>query len=76
VNDKFRKLLVTKGIERRVCRNPDVKCAILERFNRTLKSKLYTWFTWKNIYRYMDVLDKFFWGYNDTVHSSTGMAPS
>ena len=76
MNDKFRKLLVTKGIERRVCRNHDVKCAIVERFNRTLKSKLYTWFTWKNIYRYMDVLDKFVWGYNDTVPSSTGMAPS
>jgi transposase InsO family protein len=41
VNSKFRYLLDSKGIEMRVCRNPDVKCAIVERFNKTLKSKLY-----------------------------------
>jgi hypothetical protein len=76
VNAKFRKLLDGEGIEMRVCRNPDLKCGILERFKRTLKSKLYTWFTWKNTYRYVDVLDNFNSGYNDTVHSSTGMAPS
>jgi transposase InsO family protein len=50
VNTKFRELLDSKGIEMRVCRNPDVKCAIVERFNRTLKSKLYKWFTLKNTY--------------------------
>jgi transposase InsO family protein len=41
VNAKFRELLDSKGIEMRVCRNPDVECAIVERFSRTLKSKLY-----------------------------------
>jgi transposase InsO family protein len=45
VNVKFRKLLDTEEIEMRVCRNPDVKCAIVERFNMTSKSKLYKWFT-------------------------------
>jgi hypothetical protein len=60
----------------RVCRNPDVKCAIVERFNRTLKSKLFKWFTRTNSYRYVDVLDNFITGYNDTMHLSTGMAPS
>jgi hypothetical protein len=49
---------------------------LVERFNRTLKSKLYKWFPWKNTYRSVDVLDKLFSGYNDTVHSSIGMAPS
>jgi hypothetical protein len=32
--------------------------------------------TYKNTYRYIDVLSKFDRGYNDTVHSATGMAPS
>jgi hypothetical protein len=32
--------------------------------------------TYKNTYRYIDVLPKFVMGYNDTVHSTTGMAPS
>jgi hypothetical protein len=59
----------------RVCRNPDVKCAVMERFNRTLKTKLYKCFTTNNTYRYVDLLDKFVMGY-DTVNSSTGMAPS
>jgi len=41
VNSKFRKILDTEVIEMRLCRNTDVKSAIVERFNRTLKSKLY-----------------------------------
>jgi glycerol dehydrogenase-like iron-containing ADH family enzyme len=44
LNAKFRKLLDLQGVEMRVCRNPDVKCGIVERINRTLKSKLYKWF--------------------------------
>jgi hypothetical protein len=32
--------------------------------------------TYKNTYRYIDVLPKFVKGYNDTVHSTTGMNPS
>jgi hypothetical protein len=51
LNAMFRKLLDCEGIEMRVCRNPEVKCAIVERFNRTLKSKLYKWITWKITYR-------------------------
>jgi hypothetical protein len=76
LNAKFRKLLDGQGVEMRVCRIPDEKCAIVERFNRTLKSKLYKWFKRTNSYRYVDVLDKFITGYNNTMHSSTGMAPS
>jgi hypothetical protein len=32
--------------------------------------------TYKNTNRYIDVLPKFVKGYNDTVHSATGMTPS
>jgi hypothetical protein len=76
VNAKFRQLLDAQGIEMRVFRNPDVKCDIVERFNRNFKSEQYKWFTWKNTHRYLDVLEKFVSGYSDAVHSSTGMAPS
>jgi len=48
VNSRFRKLLDDEGIEIRVYKNPDVKCAIVESFNRTLKFKLYKWFTRNN----------------------------
>ena len=56
-------------------RNPDVKCAVVERVNRTLRDKLYGYFTYKNTYRYIDVLPEFVKVYNATVHSTTGIAP-
>jgi len=36
----------------------------------------YKYLTYKNTFRYIDVLPKFVRAYNDTVHSTTGMAPS
>lgn len=59
-----------------MCKNPDVKCSVVERFNRTLKTKMFKYFTYHNSYRYVDVLDKFLRAYNNTVHRSMGMAPS
>jgi len=63
-------------IQFQVCKNPDVKCSVLERAHRTIRDRLYKYFTYKNTYKYIDVLPKFVKAYNDTVHSSTGMAPS
>ena len=71
----FQTLLKREGIEFQVCRNPYVKCAVVERVNRTLRDKLYRYFTYKNTYRYIGVQPKFVKGYNTTVHSTTGMAP-
>jgi hypothetical protein len=76
VKAKFRQLLDGKEIEMTVRRNPDVKCAIVDRFKWTLKSKLYKSSTWKYTSPYVDALDKFISGYNNPVHSSTGKGPS
>jgi hypothetical protein len=46
------------------------------RVHRTIRDKLYKYFTYRNTYRYIDVLPKFVEAYDDTVHTSTGMAPS
>jgi len=59
-----------------VCRYPDVKFSLVKRAHRTIRDRLYKYFTYKNTYRYIDVLLKFVRAYNDTVHSATGMAPS
>lgn len=59
VNAAFRNLVDCLGIEMRVCCNPDLKCAFVERFNGTLKSKMYIWFTRNNTHRYFDLLSRF-----------------
>jgi len=40
-----------------------------------LRDKMSRYFTYKNMYKYTDVLPKFVKGCNATVHSTTGMAP-
>ena len=76
LGSSFQNLLKREGIQFLVCRNPDVKCACIERAHRTIRSKLYKYFTFKNSCRYTDTLADFVTGYNATVHSSTGMAPA
>jgi len=39
-----------------VARNPDVKGAVIERFNRTLKERIWRYFTYTRNKRYIDVL--------------------
>ena len=46
-----------------------------ERFNRTLKQRMYRYFTAANTLRYEDVLQSLVRGYNATRHRSIGMAP-
>jgi len=69
-------MLCDEGIQFQVCRNPDVKCAVVERAHRTISDRLYKYFTYKNTFRYIDILSKFVRAYNDTVHTTTGMALS
>ena len=76
LNEHFQGMLRREKIRFRVCRNPDVKCSIVERAHRTLREKIYRYFSARNTYRFVDVLPKFIRAYNNTVHKSIGMAPS
>ena len=69
-------MLKREGIQFQVCKNPDVKCSVVERAHRTVKNRIYKYFTYRNTYRYIDVLPKLVRAYNATVHSATGMAPA
>lgn len=53
----------------------DVKAQIVERFNRTLKSKMFRYFTANKTLKYIDILDKLVETYNKTPHSSLGHVP-
>ena len=52
------------------------KASIVERFNRTLKTKTGKYFTAKNILHYLDVLPELASSYNSTYHRSIKMAPN
>ena len=51
------------------------KAAVCERFNRTLKIKLWRYFTRTGNYRWVDVLHEVMTAYNTAIHSSIGVAP-
>ena len=53
----------------------DKKAIIVERLNRTMKGRMYTYFTANNTYRYIDVLQSLVDGYNNTYHRSIKMKP-
>ena len=65
--------LKRQGVNFHTTHNPDIKGAVIERFNKSLKSRMFKYFTKNNTYRYLDVIDKLLTGYNSSVHSTIGM---
>ena len=53
----------------------DAKMAVVERFNHTLRERLYRYFTAANTLRFDDALPQLVEGYNATRHRSIGMVP-
>ena len=51
------------------------KSSVVERWIRTMKEKMWKYFTDNNTYTYMDVLPELVKDYNNTVHSSIKMTP-
>ena len=76
VNATVQQYLKRQGVSFHTTHNTDMKGAILERFNRTLKTKMYKYFTKHNTYRYLDVINKLLASYNNSVHSTIGMPTS
>ena len=76
VNTTVKRYLNHQGVDLHTTRNPDIKGAIIKRFNRTLKTKIYKYFTKSNTYRYLDVIGKLLTSYNISAHSTIGMPPT
>ena len=51
------------------------KSSVVERWNRTMKEKMFKYFTANNTNKYIDVLDDFVERYKNTRHSSIKMSP-
>jgi len=51
------------------------KSSVVERCNRTMKEKMFKYFTANNTYRYTYVLDDFVDKHNNTWHTSIKMTP-
>jgi hypothetical protein len=56
--------------------NDEVKCSMVERVIRTLKTRLFKYFNQKNTTNWIDVLPDVVNAYNSTTHRSTGFAPN
>ena len=76
VGREMQQILKKNNITYRTVRDPDVKAAIAERFIRTLKSRIWRYFTYKHSRRYIDVLDSIVQSYNNSWHSGIKMKPS
>lgn len=52
-----------------------MKAAIVERFNRTLKNKMWKEFSFRGSYKWIDILQSLISDYNNTKHRTIGMKP-
>ena len=76
LNKILKELLKNKNITHFTCNDDRIKCAIVERFNRTLKNRMFRYFTARGTRKYIDVLQDFLTAYNNSYHRSIKMKPN
>ena len=77
LNAQVKYLMRNNNVQFYTANNEATKCSVIERFQRTLQSKLYKYFTGVgDNFQYVDVLQDFLDAYNNTIHRSIGMAPN
>ena len=54
----------------------DEKCSVIERWNRTIKTKLWKYFSANGTEKYFDILQPLIEKYNSTKHRSIGFTPT
>ena len=68
LNRPFQKYLNELNVRHYTTENDDIKACIVERFNRTLKTIMWRYFTKNSTNRYLDVLPQLTKAYNDWYH--------
>ena len=67
--------LYSMGVRQFTTTNRQIKCAVVERFNRTLKGRLFKYMTARKTENYLDVLPDIVASYNKTKHGAIKMRP-
>src|SRR5713101_4747253 len=74
-NRPVQNYLTEKNIEHFTVKS-EYKAALVERFNRTLKSHMWRAFTKQGSHKWLTLLPKLLHAYNHTVHRTIGVAPA
>lgn len=74
-NSAVHAVMEKHGIRLKFSYNTAIKASVCERFNRTLRTKMHKYFTYKGTRRYVDVLQSLLDSYNHSYHRSIGMRP-
>ena len=72
----FRKMLQKHNIKFYTSKDVDIKAGTVERFNRTLMTRIFRYLSKQNSKRYLDALPNIIENYNKSTHSSIGVAPN
>ena len=75
INHTVKDFLKTRGVNHFISRN-ETKSNIVERFIRTLKGKLFRYFTKNQTHKYVNILSDLITSYNNTYHRSIKMRPN
>lgn len=76
LNGSVQSLFKSNNVQFFSTKDGDTKCAIVERFNRTLKDKMFKIMTKTGKRCYFRYIPEILTSYNKSVHSSTGVAPA
>ncbi|GFW84095.1 uncharacterized protein TNCV_4877591 [Trichonephila clavipes] len=74
-NKTFQKFLKQEDVRFFTTHN-NTKASVIERFNRTLKTKMWKYFTHNHTYEYVHILNDLLHSYNHTYHSSIKRTPT
>lgn len=75
-NKEFQQFLKKKKIHFFTTENPETKASIVERFQRSLKSRMWKYFTHEKTRCYIDVLQDMVHAYNHSFHRSIQRTPA
>ena len=76
LNTTFKAMLKKNHIDIYTSKDSAIKASIIERFQKTLMTKVYKFLTRENSSKYIHVLQDIIRNYNDTPHTATGLPPN